>query len=453
MSASAKKGHLFHRDLTYSYPIIVGGEGIYMFDDTGKRYIDAAAGATNVTLGHGRARIVAAMAEQAKKLAYCFSTHFTNQPALDLAQRITALAPGALNHAYFVSGGSEANETAFKIARLHHVQRGKSQKHLVISRWRGYHGATLGAMAASGLVSQRTLFSPVLPTAPHISPCYCYRCKFAGCEEGKCNLACARELEQEILHAGPDNVSAFIAEPIVQAGIAAAVPPPDYFPLIRKICDKYDVLFIADEVVNSFGRTGKYFAVEHWGVEPDIIVFAKALGSGYSPLGGLVFHDKIHRSFTESGITFPHIYTFVNNPVSARVGLEVLDIIEEENILEHVTEMGEYMLRRLKELQRHAIVGEVRGKGLLLGIELVQNRATKEPFPTSLSVDKRTREILLEKGLSVSTSTGAVDGIKGDSLQLSPPLIITRDQIDQVIRIIDEGLGELEEHLVPSSAQ
>ena len=441
----ATKDALFY-DMTRDFPLIVRGEGIYLYDDAGNRYIDAAAGAYNVTLGHGRKRIAAAMAEQAETLAFAFSAYYLNQPALDLAERIAAVAPGDLNNVYFVCGGSEAVETATKIARHYHVQRGNGSKHLVISRWRGYHGTTLGAMSVSGSAIMRKLSAPLLAGFPHIEPCHPYRCNYAGCE-GTCNLTCARELERAILYAGPENVSAFIAEPVVQSGIAAGVPPPDYFPLIREICDKYDVLFIADEVVTGFGRTGKYFAMEHWGVEPDLAVFGKGASGGYSPLGGVVFQDAIYDCFAESGEVPVHIHTYVNYPISARVGLEVLDIIEEENLLDHVPEIGDYLLRRARELDKHPMIGDVRGMGLILGFELVKDKQTKEPFEVSEKIGKRLRDILLERGLSVVTSGGSIDGVTGDSLQLSPPFIITRNDVDEMIAIIDAGLGQLESEL------
>ena len=446
MSTADKRKNLFHRDLSYIYPILVHGEGIYLYDDTGKRYIDGVAGAGNVTLGHGRRRIVNAMAEQATNLAYCFSQHFTNQPALDLAERVAALAPGDLNHVYFVSGGSEGIETAIKIARQYHVQRGNGQKHVIISRWRGYHGATLGALGATGLPGTRNPFAPWLPAFPHIAACYPYRCPFAGCE-GQCNLTCARDLEQTILQTGPENVAAFVAEPVVLGGIAAGVPPPDYYPLIREICDKYEVLFIADEVITGFGRTGKYFAIEHWGVVPDMIVFGKGSSSGYSPLAGVILGDKIRDSFAESGQSLAHIFTYVDNPVAMSVGLEVLNIIEEEGILEHVAQMGEYLQAGAATLEAHPSVGEIRGLGLILGIELVRDKATKEPFPASLEVYTRLGEILLDKGLSLLVSGGRADWVNGDDLRFYPPLIITRDQIDDVLRILDEGLGQVEDEL------
>ena len=438
--------NLFHRDLSHTYPVLVRGEGVYLYDNTGKRYLDGAAGASNVTLGHGRRRIAEAMAEQSETLAYCFSSHFTNQPALDLAERIGGLAPGDLNQVTFVSGGSEGIETAFKIARQYHLQQGNGQKHQVISRWRGYHGATLGALAATGNPGLRAPFAPWLPEFPHIAACYPYRCRFAGCG-GECNLTCAHELERAILEAGPENVAAFIGEPVVLAGIAAGVPPPDYFPLIREICDRYGVLFIADEVITGFGRTGRYFAIEHWDTVPDMIVFGKGASSGYSPLGGVILRDKIRDSFEEAGEPFAHVFTYVNNPVAMRAGLEVLDIIEEEDILDHVVQMGEYFLARAEGLKRHPSVAEVRGLGLILGVELVRDRTTKAPFPAALKVHGRLSKILLDRGLSVGTGGGAADWVNGDDIRLYPPLTITREEIDEALGILDEGLEQIESEL------
>jgi len=446
MSNSAKQRALLHRDPNYDYPVAARGEGIYLYDDAGNRYIDGVAGATNVTLGHGRKRIVDAMSEQGRTLAYCFSQHFTNQPALDLAERIATLAPGELDHVYFVSGGSEANESAFKMARQYHIQRGNGQKHLVISRWRAYHGATMGALSATGIPWLRAPFAPWLAPFPHIAACYPYRCEFAECES-KCNLTCARELERTILEAGQENVAAFVAEPVVFAGVAAGMPPPDYYPLIREICDRYDVLFIADEVITGFGRTGRYFGMEHWDVVPDMITFGKGVSSGYCPLGGVIISRKIRECFEESGQLFPHIFTYVNNPVAMSAGLAVLDIIEDEALLEHVTQMGRYLLDRSERLNKHPTVGEIRGIGLLFGIELVRDKITREPFSSSLEVHKRLHQIMQKRGLSLFTASGAADWENGDDLRFAPPFIITREQIDGVIDILDQGLGELEEEL------
>ena len=438
-----RRDSLLHRDPTYEYPVIVRGEGIYLYDSEGRRYVDGISGAGNVILGHGRERIAATMAEQAATLAYCFSAFFTNQPALDLAARIASLAPGDLNHVYFVSGGSEGIETALKLSRQYHLQRGNGQKHKIISRWGSYHGATLGALAATGLPALRTPFEPWLADFPHIAPCYPYRCSLPGCE-GECDLACARQLAEIIRREGPETVAAFVAEPVVMAGMAAGVPPPGYFDEIRAICDEFDVLFIADEIITGFGRTGRYFAIEHWGVVPDIIVIGKGASGGYSPLGGVIMRDEIYDRFSASGTPFAHVFTYVNNPVAMRVGLEVLDIIEEEGLLEHATQVGEYLHRRARELAVHPIVGDVRGKGMMLGIEVVGDRETKEPFAADLGVSKRLCKIALSKGLAVSGVSGSADGVNGDDLRFYPPLIITRDQVDEALTVIDESLAQVE---------
>ena len=442
----ATTSHLFHRDLNATYPVIVRGEGIYLYDDEGKRYIDGIAGASNVTLGHGNRRIAAAMADQAQTLAYCFSNHFTNQPAVELAQRIAALAPGDLNSVYLVSGGSEANESALKVACQYHQQRGNDRKQLAIARWRSYHGSTLGAMALSGMPGLRRPFASWLPAFPHISACYPYRCQYAGCD-GCCNLTCADELERAILEAGPQNVAAFFAEPIALGGVAGSIPPAGYFGRIREICDRYDVLFVADEIITGFGRTGKQFAIDHWETVPDMISFGKGASSGYMPLGGVVVSDRIRQSFADSRSQLSHIFTYVDNPVAARVGLTVLDILEEEGILAHVNEMADQLQSRARGLDKHRIVGEVRTKGLIMGIELVADKGTKRPFPVDANVHGRLNTILLDRGLALGHTGAGADWIEGDDIRLYPPLISTRDQIDEIIDIIDAGISQLETEL------
>ncbi|NKB65870.1 MAG: aminotransferase class III-fold pyridoxal phosphate-dependent enzyme [Candidatus Latescibacteria bacterium] len=437
---------LLHRDPNFSYPVLVKGEGIYFYDEAGNRYIDGTAGAGNVTLGHGRLPIVEAMADQGSQLAYCFSTFFTNRPALDYARRLTELAPGDLNYVYFVSGGSEAVETAIKLARFYHLQRGKAQKYQVIGRWRGYHGATLGALAATGMPGLRASFEPYLPSFPHIASCYPYRCPFAGCQD-RCNLTCARQLEETIRQVGADNIAAFIAEPVVMAGIAAGTPPPDYYPLIRQICDQYDILFIADEIITGFGRTGKLFAIEHWDVVPDIITFGKGASSGYSPLGGVLLTDAMQQGLSQQGQALPHVFTYVNNPVAMRAGLAVLDLMDAENTLEHATQVGAYLQEKAQVLMDHPAVGQVRGKGLTLGLELVQDRQTRKPFPPEWGVSKRIPQLALERGLALSGTSGGADWVEGDDIRFYPPLIITRAQIDEALAIIDECLGLVERDL------
>ena len=433
---------LLHRDPKRHYPVMVRGEGVYLFDEEGRRYIDATAGATNVTLGHGRRVIADAMADQARQLAYCFSTQFTNRPALQLAERLAALAPADLNHVYLVSGGSEAIETAIKLARMYHLQRGAAGKHKVIARWRSYHGATLGALSLTGLVGMRTPYAPWLAGFPHIASCYPYRCPFAGCA-GSCNLTCAHELERAILQEGADNVAAFVAEPVVMGAIAAGAAPPAYFQEIRAICDRYDVLFIADEIITGMGRTGAWFAIEHAAVVPDIIAFAKGISSGYAPLGGVLFADRIREQLARSGGPFPHIFTAVDNPVAARAGLAVLDIMEEERILEHVRELECYVAPRWRRLADHPLVGESRGLGLLWGLELVRDKQTRQPFAAEQRITPRLTDLLLQRGVSLAVQAGCYDFVVGDDVRFTPPLIITRAQVDEVLAALGAALDTL----------
>lgn len=432
---------LIHRDPEGVYPVITRGEGIYLIDEEGNRYIDGVSGAGNVTLGHGQKRIADVMADQAETVAYCFSAFFTNRPALDLASRLAGLAPGNLNNVYFVSGGSEGNETAFKLARLYHLRQGREGKHKIVSRWRSYHGATLGALSASGLPAMRAPFSPWIPDFPKIDPSYPYRCKFAGCE-GSCNLACADQLEEAILQAGPDTVAAFIGEPVVNGGITVSAPHEDYYPRVREICDRYGVLFIADEIITGFGRTGRYFAIEHWDIVPDLIVFGKGVTAGYMPLGGVLVSDDIRDVLDSSGESFPHVFTYVDNPVATRVASTVLDIIEEEKILDHVVEMGAYLETAAKRLYEHPIVGDIRFKGLMMGIELVHDRETKEPFPAGKKVSARIPQITMEHGLHVSSTSGCADWVNGDDVRFYPPLIITPEEIETAISTLDLALGQ-----------
>ncbi len=431
---------LFFRDPQQEYPVIARGEGIHLIDEQGRRYIDGTSGAGNVTLGHGRERIADVLRQQGSELAYCFSAFFTNRPALELAERLAALAPPDLNHAYFVSGGSEAIETAIKLARQYHLLRGKQGKHQVISRWRSYHGASLAAMSATGLPSMRSPFEPLLADFPHIAPCYPYRCEL-GCE-GVCHLACAQQLEQAILDAGADNVAAFVAEPVVVAGMAAVAPPPEYFAEIRRICDTHDVLFIADEVITGYGRTGRHFAMEHWDVDADIILFGKGASSGYAPLGGIVIHDRIVEAFLREQAFFAHIFTYVNNPMAARVGLEVLDIMAEEGTVTQARDTGAYALQQARGLlSRHSCVSEIRGSGLLLGIELVGPDGAV--FAPEQHVGQKVAKMCLQRGLVVAGVTATAWG-GGDDLRFYPPLIITPAEVDEALDIIDDALTHLE---------
>ncbi len=435
-------GHIFQRDLTRHYPMLVRGEGVYVWDDQGRRYLDSTSGISVSCIGHGRERVAEALRRQAMTLAYTTSGYFTNQPAEALAEQISRLAPGDLNNVFFTTGGSESVETAIKLARRYHLERGKAQKHLVIGRWASYHGATLAAVAASGHVVRRRLYTPYLLPFPHIAAAYCYRCPFDKTYPA-CGLACARDLERAILQAGAEHVAAFIAEPIVGAAAGAVVPPPDYFAAIREICDRHDVLFIADEVITGFGRTGAYFAMEHWGIVPDLMTVAKGIGGGYAALGAVLVSDRVKRAFSENMAAFAHGFTFSNHPLSCAAALEVLAIIEEERLVEAAARQGAYLQDRLRHLYRHPIVGDIRGMGLLAGVELVRDRETREPFDATARIADRLFQLCLERGVIIYPGSGMVEGPRGDQFLLCPPFIISPAQIDELVDALSGALDAL----------
>ena len=446
MTDITEPSHLFTLDPTRAYPQLVRGEGVYVYDNQGKQYLDAIAGIGVVNIGYGRKRVAEAMAAQALKLSYVAPNIFGNEPADRLARQIARLLPGDLKSIHFTSGGSEAVEAAIKLGRQYYYERGRESKHLVIARWTSYHGATLGALSATGYLSRRKKFAPYLLDWPHIPPVYCYRCPYNRQYPG-CDLACARALEKTLNEIGPDNVMAFIAEPVVGAAGGALVPPPEYWPLVRDICDRYEVLLIADEVLTGFGRTGRPFAVNHWEVVPDMITMAKGISGGYAPLGAVAVSFKIRRLFEEKGLPFDHVYTFSANPVSTAAASEALMIWEEENLTEQSARTGQYLLQKLMSLKKHSMVGDVRGLGLMAGIEFVQDRVTKEPFPAEKLIAKQVGKTALQNGLVTYPGAGLVDGVRGDILSLFPPLIFSRQHVDELVDKLDKTLIQVEQML------
>jgi adenosylmethionine-8-amino-7-oxononanoate aminotransferase len=373
-------------------------------------------------------------------------TAFWTAKAIPAETCFESITPADLNHCQFVSGGSEANESAIKLARAYFIERNLPDKWKVIGRWNSYHGNTLGALSAGGHRSRRAPYLPMLLNFPHIPAAYCYRCPLE-LQYPSCGVACARTLEKTILEEGPETVAAFIAEPLVGAAAAAITPPPEYFGIIREICDKYDILFIADEVMTGVGRTGENFAIEHWGVVPDILVTAKGITGGYAPLGAVVVRDKIFEAFLPPGGSgqFIHGFTYSGHPLSCAVANTVLQIWEEGDLTRNAAELGPVLLHGLEEIQaRHQMVGDVRGIGFMLGMEFVQDRATKEPFPAALKVARQVSNAALEEGLVVYPGTGSVDGERGDHLLITPPLIITRPQIQELLHKLDRALSKVE---------
>ena len=438
--------HVFYRNPTKHYPEADYGEGIYIVDTKGKRYIDGCSGAVVVSIGHGSQRVKQAMLEQADRVAFTHGSQFTTQAAKELASKLVGMAPSGLDWVYFLSGGSEAIETSIKMARQYHVDRGCPSKYKVISRWSSYHGNTLGALALSGHTGRRRYYQPLIQHTPHIAPAYCYRCPF-GRRPDSCSLECAEELEKAILYEGPDSVSAFIAEPVVGATAGALVPKDGYFQRIREICDTYDVLLIVDEVMTGVGRTGRNFAVEHWDISPDLLVCAKGLASGYTPLFCVMASEAVHKAIREGNGAFVHGHTYSQNPLSCAIASAVLDTIEEEGLIQRSADMGEVLLAELQKLFIHPIVGDIRGLGLFAGVEFVRDQATQATFAPGHKVNTRITQRAFTHGLLVYPGSGGADGVHGDHVLLAPPFIITREQIAEMVDILNRAIGEISSEL------
>ena len=443
MERRANQDHVFYRNPRKFYPTVSHGEGIYLYDTDGNRYIDGSGGAAVVGIGHGVGEITQAMIRQAEKVSFSHGSQFTSEAAIAFADRIVSLAPEGLSKVYFLSGGSEDIETAVKMARQYQVDRGKPEKYKVISRWTSYHGNTLGALALSGHTGRRRNYIPLIQHTPHIVSAYCYRCPFDLNPE-TCSLECAEDLERTILYEGPHSVSAFLAEPIVGATAGALVPRDGYFQKIREICDRHDVLLIVDEVMTGIGRTGKNFGIDHWETIPDLIVAAKGLASGYNPVYCVISTEEIHRTIKEASGAFVHGHTYSQNPLSCAIGLAVLSYIDENQLIPRCAQMGRYLLDRLQILTKRKIVGDVRGRGLFAGVEYVRDKETKEPFDPGGKVNALIASTAFQKGLIIYPGGGGADGIRGDHSLLAPPFIITENQIDELVRILDETIEEVE---------
>jgi adenosylmethionine-8-amino-7-oxononanoate aminotransferase len=438
-----QKGNYFVRDFNSPFHSMVRGEGVYLFDREGRKYFDATSGIAVVNIGHGRKRVVARIADQAQTLAFTTTVLFSSPVMFELADQVAAMAPGDLNTTFFTSGGSESNETAIKLARQYHLIRGKTSKHLVISRWQSFHGTSLSTLAVSGLTSRRKAFQPYFTGVEHIAPNYCYRCPF-DVEYPKCNVRCARDLERVIEQHGADNVSAFIAEPVVGAAMGAVNPPPEYFPIIRDICTRHDVLFISDEVICGFGRTGQNFGIEHWGVVPDMMSTAKGMAGGYVPLGGVTVNDRIKRAFIDAKTPFIHGYTFSAGPTCCAAGSEVLKIIQEEKLVARVAELEPYFFEQGRKLLRHKVVGDVRGKGLFMGVELVKDADTKEPFPVELHASKVLFDLCYASQIIIYPGSGTVNGTRGEHFLVCPPFTSTKEAIAEYFTGLDKALSRFE---------
>ncbi len=426
-------------------PFIERAQGVYMFDHTGKEYIDGSSGAIICNIGYGNRKVIDRINLQAEKTFFAYRTHFENRPSADLAEKIVGKLSGGLNKVFYVSGGSEAVETALKICRQYFYSRGEGSRHLFISRKPGYHGCTLGALGITSYAPLEVPFKPMVKNNPRIPAPFCYRCAY-DMQYPQCGIKCALQLEDTILANGPENVAAFVAEPIGGASTAAAVPPDEYFSIIRKICSKYGIMLILDEVMTAFGRTGKFFGYEHFGVKADIIALSKGMASGYFPLGAAVTTQKIVDEILDAG-GFQHGHTYAGNPMACAVGEAVFETIEEQGLVENSAQVGKYIKDGLKQLQAsYRIIGNVRGKGMLTGIELVKDREGKIPFDPGLNANFILADMAYENGL-ILYPRRPINGILGDHLLVAPPLITTRDEADIILDRLDGALAKAEKRL------
>lgn len=439
MLAAVGVRYTFPRDLSRDYPIAVRGEGIRITDADGRTYIDAASGAISVmSIGYGVRAVADAMAEQAARLPYAFSGEFHHEPGERLAERIARVAPSGLTRSFLVNGGSEAVESAIKLARNYHVVRGDDDRTIVISRRRSYHGATLGTLSVSDVPARKLGYEAYLRANPQVPAPYAYRLG-ETMPDGTDVFGDPAQLERAIVDCGPERVSAFIAEPIVAAAGPGIMPGPGYYEAVREICDRHGVLFIADEIVTGFGRTGHWFGIEHWACVPDMLVVAKGIAGGYAPLAGVVAHDRIAEAFVATKTPFTHGFTMQAHPVCCAAGVAVMDIIERDGLVAQAARVGAYLHARLQALRADCPIGDVRGVGLLAGVELVADQDSRRPYPIDVQACQRLVDACRNRGLLVYPGV-AGDGVAGDAFLVSPPLVTTEHEIDEIVSILHESL-------------
>ncbi len=444
-----EKSVLFYQDSS-RLPVVSHGEGIHIWDDEGNRYLDGCSGAVSANLGHGNRRIAEAARRQLARIAFTYRTQFENPPANELADLLARLSPPELDRVFFVNSGSEAVESAIKLARQFWWAVGQTGKSEIISRRPSYHGATLGALAATDYSPLNKPFRPLTVHFPKVAAAFCYRCPLAK-EYPACDLACARELETQIRVIGAENIAAFIVEPIGGSSTGAAVPPEEYFPLVERICHDNEILLIVDDVMTGCGRTGTFFGYEHWDITPDIVATSKGLSGGYTPIGAIIASESVVEPVLSAG-GFMHGHTYAGNPLSCAITLEVVRELLERGLVENARETGTYLHERLHELRRDfPVVGDVRGRGLMAGIEFVRDRARREPFPPDWFVALEATEIARRHGLLIYPRR-SVNGLGGDHVLVAPPLIIDRAEVDELVSLLRATLSDLtvllERHLV-----
>jgi len=436
--------HVFHRHNKQSYPVAVKGDGIYLFDQTGKRYLDGCGGAAVSCLGHSHPGVRRAIVDQVNTLAYAHSGFFTTEPMEELADWLIKRAPGTLDRVYFVSGGSEAVESAIKLARQYFVDRGQPQRKYVIARWQSYHGNTLGALSAGGNKWRREQYQPVLVDMKHIAACYEYRGKESGENAYEYGQRVANELEIKIQELGAENVMAFCAETVVGATMGCVPAVEGYFKRIREICTQYGILLILDEVMCGMGRTGSLFACDQEGVVPDILTIAKGLGGGYQPIGAMLCSRDIYDTITGATGFFQHGHTYIGHATACAAALAVQKAIEAENLIENVQVQGRRLHEALATLaESHPYIGDVRGKGLFYGLELVTDKISKAPFDPALKVNQQIKSAAMEEGLMCYAMGGTIDGKQGDHVMFMPPFIINDRQLDELMALFIRALDKV----------
>jgi adenosylmethionine-8-amino-7-oxononanoate aminotransferase len=439
--------HVIHRSLRATPPVAVGGEGVYLIDAAGRRYLDASGGAAVSCLGHGHPDVLAAMHAQIDALAYAHTGFFTSQVAEDLADHLAARAPAGLTNVYFVSGGSEAMEAALKLARQHFVETGQPERTLFVGRRQSYHGNTLGALAVGGNEWRRRQFAPLLVDVLRVSPCYAYRDQRKGESEAGYTQRLIDELDATITAAGPRKVIGFVAETV--GGATAGVIPPTagYFKGVREVCDRHGVLFIADEVMCGMGRTGTLHAVEQDDVVPDLMAIAKGLGGGYQPIGAVLAHERVIAPLRDGSGLFQHGHTYLGHPTACAAALAVQRVIERDDLLAAVRTRGAQLMAGLRErLSAHAHVGDIRGRGLFVGVELVADRQTKATFDPAKKLHAKIKARAFANGLLCYPMGGTIDGQHGDHVLLAPPFIVSQAEIETIVErlatSIDEALAQ-----------
>jgi len=438
--------HVFHRDPRLTYRVAVRGEGAYLIDRDGKRYLDASGGAAVSCLGHSDAAVIQAIRRQLEKLPFAHTSFFTNEPMEELADALVARAPRSFDKVYFVSGGSEAIEAALKLARQYYVEKGEPQRAHVIGRRQSYHGNTLGALAVGGNAWRRKQFEPLLVRTTHVSPCYAYRGKNPGESDAAYVERLAAELEAQFQQ---KSVIAFVAETVAGATIGAVPPVPGYFKRVRELCDRYGVLLILDEVMCGMGRCGTLWTFEQEGIVPDLVAIAKGLGAGYQPIGALMVSKEIADTIQRGTGFFQHGHTYIGHAAACAGAVAVQKRLHDDDVLARVAPLGKLLEKKLRDaFADHPNVGDIRGRGLFWGIEIVEDRATKKPFDPKLRMHARLKRTALEAGLMCYPMGGAIDGVQGDHVLLAPPFIVEESQLDELVDKLGTAISTLEEQTI-----